>query len=64
MIIVSLKLQKQKANVRRKIIIVGRKIPKLILWPGNARVMSLGSVGQPFSKFNENRHKLNYRRST
>ena len=52
MIIVSFKLQKQKANIRRKITIVGRKIPKSIFGnifvPGNARVMYMGSVGQPF----------------
>ena len=68
MIVVSFKLQEKKTNIRRKITIVGRKIPKPIsgniFVPGSARVMYLGSVGRLFSKFNENRHRLNYRRGT
>ena len=68
MIVVSFKLQKKKRNIRRKITIVERTIPKSvsgnIFVLGNAMVMYLGSVGQPFSKFNENRQRLNYRRGT
>ena len=68
MIVVSFKFRKKKTNIRRKITIVERTIPKPISGNifvlGNARVMYLGSVGQPFSKFSENRHRLNYRRGT
>ena len=68
MIVVSFKFRKKKTNIRRKITIVERTIPKAISGNifvlGNARVMYLGLVGQHFSKFNENRHRLNYRRGT